>query len=75
MVLGLKAVEKTWPLWSHSEQEAGVLSLPHATSRSDAEATEHNVANRDVRMVVSAHRAVDIDGGRGRGGAGYLPRW
>jgi len=69
MVLGLKAVEKTWHLWSHSEQEAAVLSLPHDTSRSDAEVTEHNVANPRCLMVVA------IDGGCGRGGAGYLPRW
>jgi len=75
MVLGLNAVEETWPLWPHSEQEAAVLGLPHGTRRADAEATEYNVANRDVWMVTSSHRAVAVDGGCGRAGAGYLPRW
>ena len=37
MVLGLKAVEKTWSLGPHSEQEAAVLGLPHDTSRAEAE--------------------------------------
>jgi len=52
-----------------------VLGLPHGTRRADAEATEYNVANRDVWMVTSSHRAVAVDGGCGRAGAGYLPRW